>query len=85
MKILAHFIKQPPLKHRETMVSDNNPKCKNCKYFLKKSNTNPYLNECLKFGRVSTDNKVQYEFTEWCREQIDLCGPTGFYFEMNKI
>ena len=74
MNILCHFIKPLPKKQLTT-----NPQCKNCKFYLK-THSNPFLNECLKFKRIS-ENKQYYEYAEVCRTQNDMCGELGYYFE----
>ena len=72
--------KAPPVKVKQRIISENEPACKRCKYYINK-HQNVHLNECTKFVRASREN-LRFEFAEVCREQEDLCGPFGFYFEL---
>lgn len=59
------------------------PKCKHCKFYLKKENSK--LGECKKFPRISSQKGVLYEFAEICRKDIELCGHSGYHFEVNEL
>ena len=59
------------------------PKCKHCKFYLK-DNLNPRLSECKKYQKTSEES-VLYEFAEICRKKFDLCGPSGYGFELKDL
>ena len=58
------------------------PKCKHCKFYLK--DTIPQLSECKKYPKIS-EKDVLYEFAEICRKNFDLCGPSGYGFELKEL
>ena len=73
MKIVSLY---KPISVIKRKLSEIEPACKNCKFYVNK-HQNVYLNECSKFKRIQN----RLEFAEVCREQEDLCGMYGFYFE----
>jgi len=60
------------------------PKCKHCKFFVK-NDLNPRLSECKKYQRVSSEEGVLFEFAEICRKDYELCGPSGYNFELKDL
>ncbi len=55
-------------------------KCKNCKYSFQ-------LNEetlCNKFRRITYKEDIIYINTKECRDDFNLCGEFGIYFEPKK-
>jgi hypothetical protein len=58
--------------------------CKHCKYYIK-NESSEHLSKCRKFGQISKNNAFDYDFVEFCREQFDLCGPSGIYFELREL
>ena len=58
------------------------PNCKNCKYNEQFGNT-PVCTK-FKYSSVKLENKEfnYYIDSETCREDINLCGPDGLYFEL---
>jgi hypothetical protein len=78
---IGRYVFKPNETKYKTYYSSHYPECKHCQFYIKNESSES-LGKCKKFGRVSKNTKVDYEFTEFCREQIDLCGPPGVYFEL---
>jgi hypothetical protein len=74
---------KPNQTKNKTYYSLNKPNCKYCKYYIK-NESSEQLSKCKKFGQISKNNAFDYDFVEFCREQIDLCGPSGIYFELRE-
>jgi hypothetical protein len=65
------------------------PKCKNCKYFIKRSKDILICNKFKNRTKQNFDDKnynpdpidlTYYVDTESCRKNVTLCGPSAIYF-----
>ena len=81
MNIFA-FKTIPKIKILQKSKFDKIPKCRDCKFNVQFGDI-PVCT-AFKYSTVTVENKVYNYFieSESCRENINLCGPDGYYFEL---
>jgi hypothetical protein len=85
--MFSGFIK----KNNVYIKNSDNPICINCDYYKERVQLDPYDNyptgyksQCKKFGVINlVTGDVEYENPINCRNNDNMCGISGKYFEKN--
>lgn len=88
-KFYLMFISDVVKKNNIYIKNDDSKFCRNCKYYIERTQLDPYdnyptgyLSKCEKFGvRNLVSGEIEFEDPNKCRNKKDMCGLKGIYFE----